>query len=472
MYFNSCILKEPLDTLDLKYITGCVGPENQSHSVYLWNEKRDDLLTEKQWPLGAVSSLGDGLVWPFIFISSNGSYEEKVPAYSDRYFLCGVVAVYERTRGRLIEYPEITSGYRVLEDLAGFLPSTSISRPHISVAVKFQFYLKSALPFGSPVSTSVDLIEQFHTVSCSATDVALSQTGSQFSSQRIPSWKPFPAPVSLGPNATPSHLRIEILEKVSFQIQASGSVTSSIHGTVNCDCDIPGTPEVILPLTYGEAAPVITTHACAKLSVAESDSAAKLSFIPLSSAFAVCNYHYHRWMGEEFPISAKFLLFQISPTRFKFQLNLKLSIGFNFFALTFQVLRSGPKISALSHLDHSGKTKVELVNADRILWTIKNPTSVSADGESLEGIAEIESLESSQAGEIAGHAKIQFLLANKNLSAIAVPRNLVSIFPAPLKNTTTVKCETVSSLVCAVTNSNSKLRPEEVDFSDSVVVST
>ena len=448
--FNACMLKEQFSTLDFDKVIGVppvVGPGRQFR-VFLWDPKVEDSGFEKEWPLGPTASLS-GSVWPFIFVSTSGSYEETVPAYTDRYFVCGVVATYTLDRLPLIELPQVTCGYKVLEDLMQFLPSTSISRPHISVATKFQFYLKSALPFGSPVVTSLFLIDQYNTVSSSSMDAQLGLT--PFSSTRVASWKPFFAPVPL-PTAVqvPSHLRLDIVEQISFQIGAGGTVSrASIEGVISCDCDISGTPEIVLPI---DASPdiVITTHACAKLNI---DDIPKLCFVPMSTSFEVAQYLLNSRLS--FPISAKFRLFQIAPRRFRFQLNLNLSAAFSYFTMSFSIAETGVVgIAGLSHLVYSSShTKADLVNSNRIVWTVKNPAHFDPNGEALEGVTE---LEEDFAGrlQVAQYCKIQFSVSDRNFSNISIPGKQISIFPNPPKNSTSIKWETLSSGNCQVVNSH------------------
>ena len=382
-YFNTCILKEPWGTLGFESTLS--GDSNNSDRVYYWDDHQEDDLVEKEWPLGPTGSLRE--IWPFIFISTNDSYTEKIKTLSDRYFLCGVIVCSDGRRP-LIDLPEVTSGYRVLEDLALFLPSSPISKPHISVATKFQFYLKSALPFGSPFVTSSYLLEH------------LSDVTPQTSPVRIPSWR---ACVSTTPSIVSSTLCLEVNEQVSL----CGDGSALLHGAVACDCDIPGVPEIIIPIDNPQEASLVT-HACAKL------QPGSVLCVPLPIQFDVCGYVKSL---SGFPLGSRFSFFQMAPNRYKYDIIIDLcSINYSQFAVSFPV-GAGARL-----VDQKGG---ELINS-RLVWSTKL-------GGHAEGIVETEQI------KIPEHARINFVKFEGNFSNIEILKKKISIFPKPHKNTINVQ---------------------------------
>ena len=442
-HFTTCILKERHgEPLTIPLVSNSFNAELK-HRAFFYDESQERDLVEKEWPLGPTSKIGE--VWPFMFISTDGDYDEVPDVHADRFFVCGLVSVdTESHRKALIDLPEVTAGFGVLRDIAQFLPPSISS----STASKFQYYLKSAMPFGSPVCTSVDDIHQFHSTARSD-NVQQSQTNGM-STQRIPSWKPFPIVPNSSSSFQPSTLKLYVSEKVSFEI-ISGEATSSCSasGSIMCDSDIPGTPEITMPIQLHHGGAALTVHACAKIlhESSASEKLSKVSFIPLSNVHPVCMFNYPALRVSQFPIVASYRLFQIAPTQFRFNLSVRLKILLSRFHVTFGVAH-GCKITALPHTTHSSKTKSEFFH-DAVTWTFKSPTTFNPDGEDIDGIIETET---PPIGELEKHARIHFTMTENHFSRVKILKDNIAIFPNTVAKTNINVSYEMSTDECLVAN--------------------
>ena len=57
--------------------------------------------------------------------------------------------------------PELTSAFVVLEDLSDFV-ATDLTISEVESLSELQYYIKAALPFGSPVNTNYALLHKMH----------------------------------------------------------------------------------------------------------------------------------------------------------------------------------------------------------------------------------------------------------------------------------------------------------------------
>lgn len=444
-HFTTCILKERHgEPQKIPLVPNSFNAELK-HRAFFYDVIQERDLVEKEWPLGPTSTIGE--VWPFIFISTDGDYDDVPDVHIDRFFVCGLVSVHKGSdRKALIDLPEVTAGFGVLRDLAQFLPASISS----STASKFQYYLKSAMPFGSPVRTSVEDIHQFHSTTISLSDnVQQSQTNGM-STQRIPSWKPFPIAPNSSSSFQPSTLKLYVSEKVSFEI-ISGEATSfcSASGSIMCDSDIPGTPEITMPIQLHHGGAALTVHACAKIlhESSASEKLSKVSFIPLSNVHPVCMFNYPALRVSQFPIVASYRLFQISPTQFRFNLSVRLKILLTRFHMTFGVAQRC-KITALPHTTHSSKTKAEIVH-DAVMWTFKSPTTFNPDGEDIDGIIETDT---PPIGELEKHARMHFTMTENHFSRIKILKDNIAIFPNTAAKTNINISYEMSTDECLVAN--------------------
>ena len=453
--FVSEILKEPEGKpITLANISPSLASELEG-PVFSYDPDEDLRSPEKEWPFGPTSSLGT--VWPFIFVSSD--YQDPGQSRSGRYFVCGVVAMFHaEPRKHALELPELTAAFGVLEDLLGFLPPGSSTSP--LVASKFQFMLKSALPFGAPVETSAEVLSKIETTAMTVNDAMILDRTSAMSAQRLPAWKPFPL-FHTNPHTL---LKLHIVESVSFEVMNGELRLLTVVGRVFCDTDLPGSPEVVIPIDAA-LKPTAVLHDCAKFASDSSSERLKISCVPLSTPFELLSFSLPQ--THPFPLDLSFRLFQISPQQFKFTLSAKLRIQFSQFSIVFCV-NEGIKISNLPHLQQSTRTKAEVVNNSHIAWIFRNPSTFSPDGETLDGVVETD--RPLAAGEeIAGSALVQFRIADAYFSKLRVVKESVSIFPSASKTQVTVSNETVSAGGCFVLNSATDVPSQTaVDLNDCV----
>lgn len=440
--FVSCIIKEGtgprinIETMSNSAKSELDGP------VFLYETGTEMRMSEKYWPLGPTCVLGQ--VWPFIYVSSDGIYEEVAPSDSGRYFVCGVVGVPPSSENRpLLSLPEVTSGFGVLEGLIDFLPSPKAISFSAMSSSKLLVHLKTVMPFGSPMRMSEDFVKKLS--SNGAADSAIqSQTNGQ-SGNRIPAWKPFPSSVCSG------SLKLHVVESVSFEIAAENTILySSAVGKVFCEADLVGTPEVIIPMSS------ITKlkyqlHDCAKVTET-AGSVVKISMIPLLGHFTMCDFECSSSKEWVLPIEGSFRLFQISPQQFRFSLFIRLKILFAQLSVVFGVnSNSTIRILATPHIAHSAKTKVDHVDAS-LVWTFRTPATYNPEGELLDGV--IETDRALVAGEVLSRsACINFRTNECFFSKLTVLKENISIFPNSLRTHTSVSYEMVSNGACHVVNS-------------------
>lgn len=427
--------------------------------VFEFDPPSDSVKSEKLWPQGPTCMLGE--VWPFLCISSDGSYEDNSASVPGRYYICGIVGVSPSglVRRPILEFPEVSAGFGVLESLLEFLPSTA---PNAGWASKFLYQIKTALPFGSPVFMSLDVINDFESSGTAKDTAILSQSAGQSAGHRIPSWKPFPTFACSGA------LKLHVVETVSFELSNKGVLYSSVSGKLLCESDISGSPEVILVVSSSPVKLMFQLHDCAKLLISSNeDGIRKISLIPPAKPFTVCDFTNVVPLDTcSFPIEGSFKLFQISPQQFRFTLFVRLKILFAHLSVTFGV-NPVLKILNTAHLTHSAKTKLENASDSSFVWTFKNPATYNPEGEHIEGLIETE--RALLPGEVVSrNACINFRAGNCYLSNISILKDNVSIFPNPGRTNISVSYEMVSSGECYIVNSASKQSMPSADTSSSV----
>lgn len=457
-HIKSCILTEQEgNPICLPNMSDSLTSE-MAGNAFAYSAERDCCSLEKEWPLGPTSSIGP--VWPFIFVSSD--YESAPPAQGGRYLICAVVALFHnQPRMHALELPELTAAFGVLEHLMDFLPPPGAVSPSAVVVSRVQYLLKSALPFGSPVEMSVDVLNQLESTSMAINDAAILEQTPAMSAQRLPGWKPFPL-YHTNLNAC---LKLRVIELVSFEVMNGDLRRLSVSGRIFCDTDLPGSPEVIIPVD-APTRPSVSLHDCAKFATdSPRDERIKISCIPLSHAFELCSFSLSQ--SSLFPLDLSFRLFQISPQHFKFSLTAKLRIQFSQFSVLFSV-NDRLRISQLPSLQQSARTKTDVTNQTHVLWTFKNPGTFSADGESIDGV--IETDRPLAAGEeISRSAAIQFRIADNYFSRLKIDKESISVFPTVSKAYASASYETVSSGGCSLLNSaTDNAPPALIDFTDCI----
>jgi hypothetical protein len=408
------------------------------NSPFNWSEREEGLL-EKSWPLGPISSICDGAIWPLVFISTSGDYSST--PRSDRFIVAAVVSV-PGPRRLLIDMPQITAAFGVLEEVSSYLPSSPSLASNPAASARFQFFLKSALPFGSPVITSPEVLEQMNNASVTRADQAYMQNLANQSSRRLPSWRPLPThsvesvTVSQNPPLSRS-VTIKVSERLICQLPPLSESTSpsscTIVGAVEFDSDILGTPEIVVPLNHSCRSPVITLHESARISEVLQDppnTVEKISFIPPTMRFVVAKYFYTD--DTNFPVRADFSLMQISQSTFRFRLALDHKILFQYLFIRFRVfkdLETGGRVQSFPSIDCSPRSKIEVLDSGEVQWSLKNPSTFTAEGEFVEGVAEITGL--SQSSDLSRNAVCHFaLLGDESFgSNFSINPKLVTVFP-------------------------------------------
>jgi len=436
--------------------------------VFDWNQEQEGML-EKSWPLGPVSSISDGSVWPFIFISTSGDYSN--PPRSDRFIVAAVVSI-PGPRRSLIETPQITAGFGILEEVSGFLPSSATLSSVPASSARFQFYLKSALPFGSPVIMSPEILEQLNTMSVTRADQAYAQNVPNQSSRRLPAWRPLQTQSTESSQAPSSQTlsrlaSMKIAEKLVCQIPSfsnSGSQSSActIIGTVEFDSDIPGTPELVVPVSHSTVSPVITLHESARISEVFQDppkTIEKISFIPPTSRFAFAKYFYTVPTSDtSFPVRADFNLMQISQSRFRFRLALDHKILFQYLFVRFRIFQdmaSPGRVQSLLSVECSARSKIDILETGEIEWSLRNPSTFTADGEFVEGVADIDACDTGTKSELSKSATCYFALAGQDSfgSNFSIDPKRVTVFPHVAKSLNVSVSYSVTSQSCLIANS-------------------
>jgi sporulation protein YlmC with PRC-barrel domain len=448
-HFTSCILiEQKVSPPAIPHLSEQFRSEMNT-KVFKFDVGKEELDLEKEWPAGPTFSVSG--TWPFIFVSSDRDYSGTANIHSDRYYVVGCLAVFETEPKRLIDLPEVTTGFGVLEDISKFLPPNLTQ----SAASQIHFYIKSALPFGAPTRTSLEDLVQFNATAISMSDSVILNQTSALSAPRVPSWKPFPVAIC-GAGSQTAALKLHVVERVAFDIiEGERLAHTSVYGNIVCDCDLPGTPEITLPLQLNrQGVSSLSVHSGAKLSPESSseDKSVKVSFIPLSSAFCLCNYNYPSLKfgsgSRGFPILASFRLFQVSPNQFRFSLSATLKFLLSQFYMKFDVSNDKNAI-CIPHSTHSSKTRVDIVDGS-VVWTFKSPATFNPDGEDIEGVVETDAPPTTEIGTF---ATLHFRVNENHFSKIKIIKEGISIFPNATKANISITYELISSVDdCKVMN--------------------
>jgi hypothetical protein len=459
--FSSCILN-PEDTKKLEIANMSASLASEIKEVAYRAELESERgIIEKDWPLGPVGRLGS--IWPFIFASSDGTYEAV--SKSPRLFIGGVVGVFGMSNdSTLLNLPEITAGFNVLNDLLQFLPPAGQVPPTGAMVSRFMYLLKTALPFGSPVETSLDILTQLDTAELNQSDMSiLSQTTGSRASNRLPSWKPFP----LQSASLSSGLKLHVVESIAFEVMDGDVRSCTVKGRVMCDCDLPGAPEIVLPI---DVQTVLSLHDCAKLTNTSqtNEDISRISFMPPNGQFTLATFSLYKPTDPAFPMDLSFSLRQVSPTQFQFTCSAKLRVLFSHLSIVFCVSEQVP-IANIADLVVSPRCRVDVTNNCFVVWTFKNPSTYS-DGEMVSGI--IETQRPLHAGEqITESAEVVFRISDDYFSKLKFFKENISFFPNVNKVNIQLSQETVSSGGCFILNSvidGGRLDSLPMDFGDCI----
>lgn len=276
--------------------------EDFRQGSFSWNAEQE-AYAEKLWPMGPVCSINNGKIWPVLFLFKKGFYLVTVVALEKKYRLEQV---------RALELPQITAAFAVLEDICDFIPAT-LTIADVAGISELQYYIRSAVPFGSPVNTNSQLLRKVKLGFPSKEEEA---------TQRSPAWKPY---LYKGK----SKLTLSIVETVNCTLYGKAEYKDEcfIAGTVYCCADISGIPEICVPISYHNEQglpPEITVHNCAHVvggikSVKEDSF--KISCTPPTGPFVICRYRYAN--SPIVPIRGFYQIKEMSPVEFRLLLQIQ-----------------------------------------------------------------------------------------------------------------------------------------------------
>lgn len=277
--------------------------EDFQQGSFSWNEEQE-AHAEKRWPMGPISSICKGKIWPVLFLFKKGFYLVTV---------VGLEKKYKIEQVRALELPQITAAFSVLEDVCDFIPA-NLTISDVAGISELQYYIRSAIPFGSPVNTNYHLLRMVrHGFANKEDDIT----------QRSPAWKPY---LYKGK----SKLTLLLVEMVNCTLYGKPEYEDEcfIAGTVYCCADISGIPEICVPISYHNdqgAPPEISVHNCAHvvggLKAAKEDSF-KISCVPPTGPFVLCRYRYAK--SPIIPVRGFYQIKEMSPVEFRLLLQIQL----------------------------------------------------------------------------------------------------------------------------------------------------
>jgi hypothetical protein len=444
-HFSTCILsKRRGGDIRIDHLSGSLSSEI-SGRVFACEPEDQASFHEKEWPLGPTLKISDS--WPFIFVTNDGTYEEL--SDNGRLVICGLVLVGpDIEKAPLMRLPELTAAFGVLKEISKFFPPSTNTIPSEASISRFHFLVKTALPFGAPFITDLDtlnLIDQ-NNISSNDAQILMHCSTGPGSSVRIPAWKPFPL-FSGGS----FQVKINVTESVSFDVLDGEVRHCSVSGTIVCDNDLFGTPEVIIPVHVTPGQQSLVLHDCSKLVNSVHDDVLKISFVPPNGAFNLCSFSMSTPLKvAQFPLDLSFRLLQISPTQFKFDISAKLRVLFSHFSVLFCVNKNVP-IASIALRATCPKWKADVSHETHVLWTLKNPATYS-DGETIDGVVETtRPLLSTE--EISRFAVVSFRISSVYFSKLKILKETISFFPPIPKANVKISYETVSTGGCLILNS-------------------
>eukprot|EP00927_Polykrikos_kofoidii_P030947 TRINITY_DN2661_c0_g1_i1.p1 TRINITY_DN2661_c0_g1~~TRINITY_DN2661_c0_g1_i1.p1 ORF type:complete len:883 (-),score=121.99 TRINITY_DN2661_c0_g1_i1:21-2669(-) len=271
---------------------------------FAWNARRE-AYAEKLWPMGPIGSICKGRLWPVLFVFKKGFYLVTVVALERKYKIEQV---------RALELPQITAAFAVLEDICDFIPA-SLTIADIAGISELQYYIRSAIPFGSPMNTNYHLLRMVRHGFPNKGDEETLQ-------QRSPAWKPY---LYKGK----AKLTLSIIETVNCMLYGKPEYEDEcfIAGTVYCCADVSGVPEIVVPISYQthqtgakqSAPPEISVHNCAHIvgdiRAAKSPDSLKISCTPPTGPFVLCRYRYAA--SPVVPVRGFYQIKEMSPVEFR-----------------------------------------------------------------------------------------------------------------------------------------------------------
>lgn len=276
--------------------------EDFQQGSFAWDAEQE-AHAEKLWPMGPISSICKGKIWPVLFLYKKGFYLVTVVALEKQHRIEQV---------RALELPQITAAFAVLEDICDFIPA-SLTISDVAGISELQYYIRSAIPFGSPVNTNYHLLRMARHGFTNKDDET---------TNRSPAWKPYL-------HKGKSKLTLSIVETVNCTLYGKPEYEDEcfIAGNVYCCADIGGIPEVCVPISFHNdqgALPEISVHNCAHvvggIKAARSDSF-KITCTPPTGPFVLCRYRFAS--SPVMPIRGFYQIKEMSPVEFRLLLQIQ-----------------------------------------------------------------------------------------------------------------------------------------------------
>lgn len=318
---------------------------------FSWNAEQEEY-AEKLWPMGPVCSICNGRIWPVLFLFKKGFYFVTVLALEKKS---------KPEQVRALEVPQITAAFAVLEDICDFIPA-SLTISDVAGISELQYYIRSAIPFGSPVNTNYHLLRKVRYGFPNKEDET---------AQRNPAWKPY---LYKGK----SKLTLSIVETVNCTLYGKAEYADEcfIAGTVYCCADIIGIPEICVPISYHNdqgLPPEISVHNCAHVVggiKAAKDDSFKISCTPPTGPFVLCRYRYAS--SPVVPVRGFYQIKEMSPIEFRLlvQLQFHPAIGSTFWSCQVRLPFHHRGVIKSHDLKCSGGSFVITDHGQSILWNL------------------------------------------------------------------------------------------------------
>lgn len=297
--------------------------EDFRQGSFSWDPAEESRM-EKLWPMGPMTALMKGKIWPVVFLHKKGYYLVAAVALMDGKCQARAESGNDSAGGdrlRALDLPQVTAAFAVLEDICDFIPA-NLSISDVAGISELQYYIRSALPFGSPVNTNFHLLRMVRHGFPNKEDDT---------SQRSPAWKPY---LYKGK----SKLTLSVVETINCTLYGKSEYEDEcfIQGTVYCCADIAGVPEVCVPISFQPGAeenaqesrisfPEISVHNCAHIiggiKSAKEDSL-KISCLPPTGPFVLCRYNFRQ--SPVTPVRGFYQLKELSPVEFRLLLQVQL----------------------------------------------------------------------------------------------------------------------------------------------------
>lgn len=210
------------------------------------------------------------VLWPFLCLHENSTFLAVVPEVDQ--FL---TTASEASTPKAVQLPSVTAAIALLRELASFTRPLRGNRSP-DVLSEFQSQLCSVMPFGTPVQTSLAIVQEEHRAPLASAEAY---------PQKRPAWKPR---VQTRSRQTVS---LRLCETIHAMLYGRDDVVDAwqVNGTIDCDAQLSGVSEVTVPLTKTSGLQSLTVHSCAL--PPSNIVASELIFSPPLGKFTLARYN-------------------------------------------------------------------------------------------------------------------------------------------------------------------------------------